>query len=119
MERLLDADTAQNDGNWRWVAGIGADAAPFFRIFNPTVQARRFDPEGAYVRRWVPELRDLPTGLIHEPWRAPDRTHGYPAPMLDHAEARERALDRYRGLSRTSRTSAPSKDRLRSSPGAR
>jgi deoxyribodipyrimidine photo-lyase len=119
LQRLLDADTAQNNGNWQWVAGIGTDAAPFFRIFNPTVQARRFDPEGAYVRRWVPELRDLPTALVHEPWRDPNRSDGYPSPMLDHAEARERALERYRALGRASRMPGPSKERRRSSPGSR
>ena len=119
LERLLDADTAQNGGNWQWVAGIGADAAPFFRIFNPTLQAKRFDPDGVYVRRWVPELRDVPTPLIHEPWLDPGRTKPYPPPMLDHAEARQRALDRYRAIGRAPATSAPSKERLRSSPGTR
>jgi deoxyribodipyrimidine photo-lyase len=93
-ERLLDADVQQNDGNWQWVAG---DAAPYFRILNPTRQARRFDPDGTYVRRWVPELADLPDDFIHEPWRAPSsRAPDYPAPILDHAEARERTLARYR-----------------------
>jgi deoxyribodipyrimidine photo-lyase len=95
MERLLDGDAAQNEGNWRWVAGIGAGAAPFPRIFNPTVQARRFDPDGMYVRHWVPELADEPAETIHEPWTSPAPPADYPAPILDHAEARLRALARF------------------------
>ncbi|MBA4169821.1 MAG: deoxyribodipyrimidine photo-lyase, partial [Chloroflexi bacterium] len=71
LEHLLDADTQQNNGNWQWIAGVGTDAAPYFRIFNPTLQARKFDPDGAYVRRWIPELAHLPDKHIHEPWRAP------------------------------------------------
>jgi deoxyribodipyrimidine photo-lyase len=94
-ERLLDADVQQNDGNWQWVAGVGTDAAPYFRIFNPTLQARKFDPDGAYIRRWVPELADLDPAHLHEPWRAPSPPPDYPAPMLDHAEARQRTLARY------------------------
>ena len=96
LEHLLDADTQQNNGNWQWVAGVGTDAAPYFRIFNPTLQAKKFDPDGAYVRRWVPELAHLPNALIHEPWRAPEPPRGYPPPILDHAEARQRTLARYR-----------------------
>lgn len=99
LEHLLDADTQQNNGNWQWVAGVGTDAAPYFRIFNPTLQAKKFDPDGAYVRRWIPELAHLPDDLIHEPWSAPDPPGDYPAPMLDHAEARERTLARYRAAS--------------------
>jgi deoxyribodipyrimidine photo-lyase len=95
-DHLLDADTASNNGNWQWVAGVGTDAAPYFRIFNPTIQGKRFDPDGAYVRRWVRELAGLPDELIHEPWRAPRPPRDYPAPMLDHAEARQRTLERYR-----------------------
>ena len=95
-EHLLDADTAANNGNWQWVAGVGTDAAPYFRIFNPSLQGRKFDPDGAYVRRWVPELAGLAAELIHEPWRAPRPPRDYPAPMLDHAEARLRTLERYR-----------------------
>jgi deoxyribodipyrimidine photo-lyase len=94
-ERLLDADVQQNHGNWQWVAGVGTDAAPYFRIFNPTLQGRKFDPEGAYIRRWVPELADLDADHIHEPWRAPSPPSDYPAPILDHAEARQRTLARY------------------------
>lgn len=99
-ERLLDADAQQNDGNWQWVAGVGTDAAPYFRIFNPTLQARKFDPDGDYIRRWVPELADLDQAHIHEPWRAPSPPTDYPRPILDHAEARARTLARY-GAART------------------
>jgi deoxyribodipyrimidine photo-lyase len=105
---LIDADTAQNAFNWQWVAGSGADAAPYFRIFNPSLQGKRFDSKGAYVRRWVPELAALPDRWIHEPWKAPEFERelarsavdgeAYPAPMIEHAEARERALASYASL---------------------
>ncbi|HVJ68794.1 MAG TPA: deoxyribodipyrimidine photo-lyase [Caulifigura sp.] len=101
-DTLVDADLAQNTFNWQWIGGCGADAAPYFRIFNPTLQGRKFDPEGGYVRRWVPELARCPTKWIHEPWSAPADelaaagiTLGvdYPEPIVDHAEARDRALE--------------------------
>ena len=98
-DRLLDADVQQNHGNWQWVAGVGTDAAPYFRIFNPTLQGRKYDPDGAYIRRWVPELADVEPAHIHEPARAPSPPPGYPSPMVDHAEARERTLARYRRVS--------------------
>ena len=94
---LVDGDVAQNAGNWQWVAGTGPDAAPYFRVFNPLTQARRFDPEGEYVRRWLPELRGLPGGSIHAPWElGPLELAGagvvlgdnYPAPIVEHAAAR-------------------------------
>lgn len=100
-DTLVDADLANNSMGWQWVAGCGADAAPFFRIFNPVTQGEKFDRDGAYVRRWVPELAQLPSRYIHAPWRAPDhvlRTAGvllgdtYPEPVVDHAFARDRAL---------------------------
>jgi deoxyribodipyrimidine photo-lyase len=97
-EHLLDADTQQNTGNWQWVAGVGTDAAPYFRIFNPTTQARRFDPDGAYIRQWVPELADVGDADLHEPWRAPRPPRDYPVPIVDHAEARQRTLERYRAV---------------------
>lgn len=93
MEHLVDGDVPQNQLNWQWVAGTGRDAAPFFRIFNPVTQGRRFDPEGDYVRRWVPELRDVPGAAVHEPWRLPAPPAGYPAPVVDHATERRVALD--------------------------
>jgi deoxyribodipyrimidine photo-lyase len=95
MQHLIDGDLAQNNGNWQWVAGVGTDAAPYFRILNPTLQAQRFDPGGAYVRRWVPELEDLPNEHLLQPWRAPVPPRDYPPPYVDHAAARLSALARY------------------------
>jgi len=101
---LVDADLAQNAGNWQWVAGSGADAAPYFRIFNPITQSRKFDPDGAYIRRWVPELAKLDAKAIHAPWEAVPRDlaaagvvlgRDYPQPILDHDAARKRALAAY------------------------
>ncbi|MBM3148014.1 MAG: deoxyribodipyrimidine photo-lyase, partial [Actinobacteria bacterium] len=123
-ETLLDADLADNTLGWQWVAGSGADAAPYFRIFNPASQGRRYDPDGVYVRRWLPELAGLPDAVIHAPWEASAarrraagvrlippgeaaalstsgpgprlHTEGvYPEPFIDHAPARRRALDAF------------------------
>jgi deoxyribodipyrimidine photo-lyase len=94
FDTLVDADAAANGGNWQWVAGCGTDSSPYFRIFNPILQGRKFDPDGAYVREWVPELRARATDRLHEPL-APDeyaRFPYYPPPLVDHAEARQRAL---------------------------
>ncbi len=100
-DTLVDADLANNSANWQWVAGCGADAAPYFRIFNPALQGEKFDPDGAYVRRYVPELAALDARYIHRPWEAPEgalRAAGvrlgetYPRPIVDHATARKRAL---------------------------
>jgi deoxyribodipyrimidine photo-lyase len=105
MQHLVDGDPAANNGGWQWTAGTGTDAAPYFRIFNPTLQGKRHDPEGAYVRRWVPDLNRVPDRYIQEPVKMPlevQREAGcivgkdYPAPMMDHAWARERALAAYR-----------------------
>jgi deoxyribodipyrimidine photo-lyase len=102
---LVDADVAQNVGNWQWIAGTGADAAPYFRVFNPVTQSRRFDPDGDYLRRWVPELRGLDGDAVHAPWEAGplDLAAGgvvlddtYPSPIVDHAMARERVITAYR-----------------------
>jgi deoxyribodipyrimidine photo-lyase len=105
--RLLDGDISQNVGNWQWVAGSGADAAPYFRIFNPVTQSKKFDPQGDYIRRWVPELVSVPSAWIHEPWRArpPELASWgagwYPGPIVDHAAARDRTLASYqKALSR-------------------
>lgn len=100
-DTLVDADLANNSGGWQWTAGCGADAAPYFRVFNPVLQGEKFDPDGDYVRRYVPELAKLPARDIHRPWEAPEailRAAGvrlgetYPRPIVDHAKARERAL---------------------------
>ena len=105
-DTLVDADAANNAANWQWVAGSGADAAPYFRIFNPVLQGERFDPQGDYVRRWVPELSRLPAPDIHRPWTSDGlRSAGvilgktYPEPIVDHAAARRRALAAYARLS--------------------
>ncbi len=101
MQHLIDGDVAANNGGWQWVAGVGADAAPYFRIFNPVLQGIKFDPEGTYVRRRLPELAQVPASSIHQPWTmgsagrlaARVRTGvDYPAPIVDHAFARTRAL---------------------------
>ena len=97
-DTLVDADPASNPVNWQWVAGSGIDASPFFRIFNPTAQAEKFDPSGAYVRRWVPELAHLQGDLVHQPWIAPLEAPDYPAPIVDHGMARARALQAFRSL---------------------
>jgi deoxyribodipyrimidine photo-lyase len=99
-DTLVDADLASNTLGWQWTAGCGTDAAPYFRIFNPIRQGEQFDPDGAYVRRWVPELANLPTPAIHQPWTlAPDerRTSGspYPCPVVDFATSRAAALTGY------------------------
>ena len=95
MQQLLDGDLASNNGGWQWSAGTGTDAQPYFRVFNPTAQGVQYDPDGAYVRRWVPELRGLPAKVIHQPWQAAVQPSGYPAPMVDHRLARQRALDAF------------------------
>lgn len=101
---LTDADLANNTLGWQWVAGCGADAAPYFRIFHPVTQSEKFDPDGAYIRRWVPELAKLPKPSIHKPWEAPPLElaaagitlgRDYPHPIIDHRFARERALAAY------------------------
>jgi len=106
--RLLDYDLAANNGGWQWCASTGCDAQPWFRIFNPVAQSRRYDPEGTYLRRWVPELARVPAPLVHAPWEsAADAQRAarcvvgvdYPAPIVDHAQARQQALARYAAIS--------------------
>jgi len=106
-DTLVDADLANNAGGWQWVAGSGADAAPYFRIFNPVLQGGKFDPEGDYVRRFVPELERLPARWIHQPWAAPAEVLAeagivlgktYPAPLVDHDAARKRALEAFASI---------------------
>ena len=88
-----------NSLGWQWVAGTGTDASPYFRVFNPVTQGLRFDPDGAYVRRWVPELAHLEGRAAHEPWDAPEGyAHGYPERIVDHAEERKEALRRYEAV---------------------
>ncbi|HRZ56405.1 MAG TPA: deoxyribodipyrimidine photo-lyase [Candidatus Paceibacterota bacterium] len=109
-DTLVDADLAQNTLGWQWVAGCGADAAPYFRIFNPVSQGQKFDPHGDYVRRWCPELAELPTQWIHRPHEAPTEVlraagieigRAYPEPIVSHAIAREVALEAYGRISAT------------------
>ncbi len=95
LDRLVDADLASNQHGWQWTAGCGTDASPYFRIFNPTTQGKKFDPTGRYVRRWVPELRDVPNRHVHEPWTMSTPPSDYPPPMVDHAEERVESLRRY------------------------
>ncbi len=106
-DTLVDADLANNTMGWQWSAGCGADAQPFFRIFNPVSQGERYDADGAYIRRWLPELAALPNTYLHKPWTAPtDALHtanlslgrDYPTPMVDHAVARDRALAAYQKI---------------------
>jgi deoxyribodipyrimidine photo-lyase len=92
MRHLVDGDLASNQLNWQWVAGCGTDAAPYFRVFNPTTQGEKFDPDGAYVRKYVPELRVVPGKAVHQ---LKDRPADYPAPMVDHAHERRVSLERY------------------------
>ena len=96
MQHLVDGDLASNNHGWQWVAGTGTDASPYYRVFNPSTQGKKFDPDGDYVKRWVPELRDVPAKFVHEPWLSPDGLPaGYPEPVVDHAHERQVALDRY------------------------
>jgi deoxyribodipyrimidine photo-lyase len=104
MKNLMDGDPAANNGGWQWTAGTGTDAAPYFRIFNPILQSKKFDPQGSYIRRWLPELAGVPERFIHSPWEMPDDVckqagcvigQDYPAPIVDHFMARQRVLEVY------------------------
>jgi deoxyribodipyrimidine photo-lyase len=103
-DTLVDADLANNTMGWQWSAGCGADAAPYFRIFNPVLQGEKFDPDGGYVRRFVPELSEVPPRFLHKPWEMPDTERNkigfrlgrdYPEPIVDLAASRKRALEAY------------------------
>lgn len=106
-DTLVDADLANNTGGWQWTAGCGADAAPYFRIFNPITQGEKFDPSGNYVREWLPQLAKLPKKYIYRPWEAPKQVldeagvklgENYPKPIVEHSNARTRALDTYKAI---------------------
>jgi deoxyribodipyrimidine photo-lyase len=108
MQHLVDGDPAANNGGWQWTAGTGTDAAPYFRIFNPILQSQKFDPRGTYIRRWLPELGSVPIKFIHEPWRMSVQQqksyncligHDYAHPIVDHANARQRAIKVYQEAS--------------------
>ncbi len=107
LDTLVDADIANNSAGWQWVAGSGADAAPYYRIFNPIIQGEKFDPHGAYTRRWVPELATMPDRYLFKPWQAPEAMLAeagvslgktYPRPIVDHDAARAKALDAFKSL---------------------
>jgi deoxyribodipyrimidine photo-lyase len=110
MAALLCGDEAQNNGNWQWISSVGVDPAPFFRrLYNPMLQQRRHDPDGTYVRRWVPELARVPLEKLAEPWTmsADEQASAgcaigrdYPAPIVDHKRERQRAMERYRAVRR-------------------
>ncbi len=111
QDTLVDADLASNTLGWQWTAGCGADAAPFFRIFNPVTQGEKFDPRGIYVRQWVPEIASLPDKYLHQPWSAPASLldehaiklgRDYPGPVVDLKATRERALERYKAIKQPS-----------------
>jgi deoxyribodipyrimidine photo-lyase len=112
MQHLIDGDLASNNGGWQWSASTGTDAVPYFRIFNPFSQSRRFDPDGAFIRQWVPELRGVPPGALHDVAKLASRRSlapGYPAPIVDHDLARRRAIDTFKQAPRqaSSKRDAP------------
>ena len=107
MQHLVDGDLASNNGGWQWTAGTGTDAAPYFRIFNPILQGKKYDPDGDYIRTWLPQLMDVPEKFIHTPWKMPEKVQAetgcrigehYPFPIIDHAFARQRTLDAYKSV---------------------
>jgi deoxyribodipyrimidine photo-lyase len=100
MQWLIDGDPAANNGGWQWAAGTGTDAQPYFRIFNPVAQGHTYDPQGEYVRHWVPELRDVPNRHLHAPWRMDVPPANYPPPIVDHTAARQRTLAAFKAIKR-------------------
>jgi deoxyribodipyrimidine photo-lyase len=97
-DTLVDADIGANSASWQWVAGCGADASPYYRVFNPVLQGQKFDPDGVYVKKWVPELRDVPIEFIHCPWEMPVPPKAYVRRIVDHAVARDRALEAFKKI---------------------
>jgi len=95
MQHLVDGEIASNNGGWQWSAGTGADAAPYFRIQNPWTQTERYDPEGRYIKQWVPELKNVPAKALMAPPTSP-LAEGYPLPIVDHGEEREKTLKRFK-----------------------
>jgi deoxyribodipyrimidine photo-lyase len=109
-DHLIDFDLAANNGGWQWASSSGCDAQPYFRIFNPVTQSEKFDPQGRFIRRYLPQLAGLPDAAIHAPWQARELElaaagvelgNTYPRPVVDHAEARERTLQRYAVVKKT------------------
>ncbi len=98
MHYLIDGDPAANNGGWQWAAGTGTDAQPYFRVFNPVSQSKNYDPDGSYIRHWVPELTDVPDRYIHTPWQMPNPPADYPPPIVEHQVARQRALEMYKAV---------------------
>jgi deoxyribodipyrimidine photo-lyase len=101
MQQLIDADFASNNGGWQWAAGTGADAAPYFRIFNPTLQGEKFDRQGKFIKRWVEELKDVPEKYIHKPqqwFKSQNIKSDYPSPVVDHDQARKETLLCYQAI---------------------
>ncbi len=114
MSQLIDGDLAANNGGWQWAASTGTDAAPYFRIFNPTTQGEKFDLEGEFIRQWLPELRNVPGKSVHEPWKWAQKAGvklDYPQPIVEHKEARVQTLAAYeaarKGNNRRVRQSSP------------
>jgi deoxyribodipyrimidine photo-lyase len=106
MRELVDGDLANNNGGWQWTAGTGPDSQPYFRILNPVLQGERHDPGGAFVRRWIPELRALPGRYVHRPWEAPSPPTTYPPRIVDHSQERLVALDLYRRYGKVPRATS-------------
>ena len=100
MRHLVDGEFCANNGGWQWAASTGTDAAPYFRIFNPTTQSTRFDPGGEFIAQWLPELKTLPAKARHAPPQDMLNPIDYPAPIVDHKAARQRALDAFKALSK-------------------
>jgi deoxyribodipyrimidine photo-lyase len=105
MQELVDGDPAANAGGWQWISGVGTDGVPYFRVFNPVLQSKKFDPGGNYIKRWVPEMAAVPQAFVHQPWLMPVEVQrqsrcvigqDYPEPIIDHAQARDRAISAFR-----------------------